>query len=162
VWLVYTGSGLNGGSLSKFIPGASAAAFTCKVTATTGSGLYNPRGLAIDGKNRMFVTSYTTNTSGATTGIIEFDPSVGTGCDTGGDAGTFFTTPTGNGINPTNSAGTQIIAASAARNETIDSAGALWTINGTSTAGFQPVIEIFGIATPVNPVLAAGKYGVAP
>ena len=165
VWLVYTGSGLNGGSLSKFVPGASAAAFTCKVTATTGSGLYNPRGLAIDGKNRMFVTSYTMNTSGAVAGIIEFDPAVGTACDAGGDPGTFFTTPTGNGINPTTiSAGTQtqIIAGSAARNETIDFAGALWTINGTSTAGFQPVVEILGIATPVNPVFAAGKYGVAP
>jgi hypothetical protein len=54
------------------------------------------------------------------------------------------------------------MAVSAARNETVDSSGALWTINGSSTAGFQPVVEILGIAAPVNPVLAAGKYGVAP
>jgi len=156
VWLVYTGSGSNGGSLSKFVPGASAAAFTCKVAVTTGAGLYNPRGLVIDGKNRMFVTSYTFPS------IVEFDPALGTACDTGGDPGTFFTTVVGNGYQPVNSAGTSIMAASAARNETIDSSGALWTINGTSTAGFQPVIEVLGIATPVNPVLAAGKYGVAP
>jgi len=153
VWLVYTGSNPNGGSISKFASGATLPTYTCKVTVTTGSGLYNPRGLVIDGNDRLFITSYTFP------GIIEFDPNLGTGCgDTNNDPGTFFTTAVGNALQPVNSAGTTIIAASGPRNETIDSSGALWTI---STAG-SPVIQILGIAMPVNPVLAAGKYGVAP
>ena len=154
LWVVYTGSGSNGGSISKYTAGAATPAYTCKVTVTTGNGLYNPRGIAIDGNNRIFVTSFTTP------GIVEFDPAIGTGCDAGGDVGTFFTTAVGNGINPSNSAGTGIMATSAARNETIDSSGALWTINGAS--GTVPVVQILGLAAPVNPVLAAGKYGVKP
>ncbi len=157
IWLVYTGTSPNGGSISKFTSGATLPAYTCKVTVTTGSGLYNPRGIVIDGANRLFMTSYTAG------GIVEFDPALGTGCgDANNDAGTFFTTAAGNGYQPVNSAGATIMATSAARNETIDSSGALWTINGTTATGFQPVVEILGIASPVNPVLAAGKYGVAP
>ena len=164
LWVVYTGSGVNGGALAKFTPGTPAAVLTCKITTSGALGLYNPRGLVIDGSNRMFVTSYTA-VSGTTIpgpGIIEFDPSIGTGCDASSDVGTFFTTAAGNAINPTTSAGGNAIAVSAARNETVDSSGALWTINGTSTAGYQPVVQILGIAAPVNPVLAAGKYGVKP
>jgi len=156
LWVVYTGSGSNGGSLLEYASGATTPTLTCKPTVTTGTGLYNPRGIAIDGNNRMFVTSYTAAT------IIEFDPSIGTGCDATSDVGTFFTTSIGSGIDPVNSAGTGIIEASAARNITIDSSGAFWTINGNSTAGYQPVVQILGIAAPVNPVLAAGKYGVKP
>jgi sugar lactone lactonase YvrE len=156
LWVVYTGSGSNGGSLVEYASGATTPTVTCKVTVTTGAGLYNPRGIVIDGNNRFFITSYTTP------GIVAFDPAIGTACDATGDPGTFFTTSVGNGINPSNNAGTGIMAVSAARNETVDSSGALWTINGTSTAGYQPVVEILGIAAPTNPVLAAGKYGVKP
>jgi sugar lactone lactonase YvrE len=154
LWVVYTGSGSNGGSLSKYVPASVTPAYTCKVTVTTGAGMYNPRGIAIDGNGRIFVTSYTVP------GIVEFDPSLGTACDVASDPGTFFTTSIGNGINPANSAGTGIVATSGARSETIDSSGALWA--GNSVASTIPVVQILGIAAPVNPVLAAGKYGVKP
>jgi hypothetical protein len=164
VWMVYTASGASNGSISKFAEGATAATYTCKVTTSGAQGLYGPRGLAVDGNNRLFIGDYGATTNATTmlgAGIMEFDPSLGTGCgDAGNDAGTFFTTAAGNPINPSSATGGASIQPSSARNITIDHAGSLWVVNASSYP--YAVVQVFGIAGPTDPVLADGKYGVRP
>jgi len=89
---------------------------------------------------------------------VEYDPNLVNGNPVG-----YLVNASGNGFNPTatSTAASGIIAVSTPRNITIDQAGATWVSNG-GAAGIPAAIQVFGIAAPVNPVLAAGKYGVRP
>jgi hypothetical protein len=153
-WITNTVSGTNASSLYKVAHGnPSGTPIAYSPTVTSGLGLDGSRSIIIDGSNRIFVNSYTAGT------IVEFDPSIGT---TGGNTGSFLLTAVGNGFAPYNAAGVSnsALVKSGARTMAIDSAGALWTVNGTSTS--IPVVQILGIAAPTIPVLAQGKYGVKP
>jgi hypothetical protein len=174
-WIAGTGSGANGSHLflsPHGTPSILQATYQPTVTAGTGlvcgilhgCGLYNPRSLMVDGNNRIFISSFSAGM------IVEFDPSVGT---TGGNPGTFYLTAEGNGFNPSNNQTNYIaptasttpsglISTSAPRTLAIDAAGALWTVNASSTGPPAPVVQILGVAAPTVPVLAQGKYGVKP
>jgi hypothetical protein len=159
-WITGTGSGVNGSHLFMVAhgnPSGTPTSYSPTVTAGTGSvcgplqgcGLYNSRSVMIDGNNRLFISSYSAGM------IVEFDPLLGTG--------TFLLTAEGNGFNPSSdTGGIGFIATDAARTVAIDAAGALWTINGTSTNTPAPVVQVLGIAAPTVAVLAQGKYGVRP
>ena len=153
-WITNTISGTNASSLYKAAHGnPSGTPIAYSPTVTSGLGLDGSRSIVIDGNNRIFVNSYTAGT------IVEFDPSIGT---TGGNTGTFLLNAVGDGFAPYNAAGVSnsALVKSGDRTMTIDSAGALWTVNGTSSS--IPVVQILGIAAPTVPVLAQGKYGVKP
>jgi len=163
-WITGSGSGVNGSHLFMAAhgnPSGTPISYSAAVTAGSGTvcgplhgcGLYNSRSVMIDGNNRLFISSYAAGM------IVEFDPSIGT---TGGHTGSFLLTSEGNGFNPSSStAGTGFISANAARTIAIDAAGALWTINGSSTAP-APVVQVLGIAAPTESILAKAKYGVRP
>ncbi|MEI9981180.1 MAG: hypothetical protein WDN23_19680 [Edaphobacter sp.] len=174
-WIAGTGSGANGSHLFMSphgTPSVLQATYQPTVTAGTGTvcgplhgcGLYNPRSLMVDGNNHIFISSFSAGM------IVEFDPSIGT---TGGNPGTFYLTAEGNGFNPANnqtnsinpvasSTPSGLISTSAPRTLAIDAAGALWTVNATSTGSPAPVVQILGVAAPTVPVLAKGNYGVRP
>jgi hypothetical protein len=174
-WIAGTGSVANGSHLFLSPHGTpSILQATYQPTVTTGTGtvcgplhgcgLYNPRSLMVDGNNRIFISSFSAGM------IVEFDPSVGT---TGGNPGTFYLTAEGNGFNPSNNQTNSLtpaasttpsglISTSAPRTLAIDAAGALWTVNASSTGTPAPVVQILGVAAPTVPVLAQGKYGVKP
>ena len=153
-WITNTVSGTNASSIYKVAHGnPSGTPIAYSPTVTSGLGLDGSRSIIIDGNNRIFVNSYTAGT------IVEFDPSIGT---TGGNTGSFLLTAAGNGFAPYNAAGisNSALVKNGDRTMAIDSAGALWTVNGTSSS--IPVVQILGIAAPTVPVLAQGKYGVKP
>ncbi len=155
-WAIGQPSGANKGIIYKVDTSNTVTAITGPTSPAATVGLYGPRGLAIDGSGRLFVTSFTT-----TAAVVEFDPAIYA-------AGTGSTTPSGylvnaagNGFNPINSSASTTITVSSPRNITIDQSGALWVSNGSSsTTG--PAVQILGIAAPTNPVLAAGAYGTKP
>ena len=153
-WITNTVSGTNASSIYKVAHGnPSGTPIAYSPTVTSGLGLDGSRSIIIDGNNRIFVNSYTAGT------IVEFDPSIGT---TGGNTGSFLLTAAGNGFAPYNAAGinNSALVKNGDRTIAIDSAGALWTVNGASSS--IPVVQILGIAAPTVPVLAQGKYGVKP
>ena len=149
-WITNTVAGGNNSSLYKVTHGnPSGTPVAYNATVSTGLGLDGLQSIAIDGNNRLFLNSASANT------LVEFDPAIGT---TGGNAGTFLLTATGNGFNPSsNTPGTGIIHSN--RTTTIDASGALWMVN---TAGSQPIVQILGVAAPTLAVLAQGTYGVKP
>jgi hypothetical protein len=153
-WITNTITGTNASSLYMVAHGnPSGTPIVYTPTVTTGLGLDGSRSIMIDGNNRIFVNSYTAGT------IVEFDPAIGT---TGGNPGSFLLTAAGSGFAPYNAAGVSnsALVKSGDRTMAIDAAGALWTVNGTSTS--IPVVQILGVAAPTVSVLAQGKYGVRP
>jgi hypothetical protein len=160
IWITGPGTGVNGSQLFMITHGNPAgvpASYSPTVTSPGtpcgplhGCGLYNARSVMIDGSNRLFVSSYGAGM------IVEFDPSLA--------SGTFLLTAAGNGFNPSsNTSGTGIISVDGARTIAIDAAGALWTINGVTTAPpTAPVVQVLGIAAPTVSVLAQAKYGAKP
>jgi hypothetical protein len=152
-WVVYQGSGADKGVLYKY-SSTSPSSTPTSVAGPSGAsaGLYNPRGLAIDGIGRLFVISFSTPAA-----VVEYDPSL-----------TTSSTPTGyllnsasNGFAPVDNTGTTILVGSGPRNATIDATGSLWLSNGT--AANQPgAVQIFGIAAPATNPLSKGVYSKRP
>jgi len=151
VWITGTKTGANASSLfmvSHLNPTGTPTTINATVP-TGGLGLDGSRSIMIDGLGRIFVNSFTAGT------IVEYNPNLGSG-------GTFFLTAAGNGFAPFNAGGVtnSALVKSGDRTMAIDAAGALWTVNATSTS--IPVVQILGIAAPTVPVLSLGMYGVEP
>jgi hypothetical protein len=123
--------------------------------STTGAlGLTKPACVAIDGIGRLFlgIQGSTKASNVQNGGIAEFDQV----------SSSFLMTKSGSiyaPYQPVDSTGTGILAEAGPLNITIDSAGAIWTINAGATS-YRPVVQMLGPGAPTVAPLAAGKYGI--
>ena len=109
-----------------------------------------PFNVAIDGAGNVFTTN-----SGAST-IAEYSPTFNSG------AGTFLSPNAGFAPSSTYSATAGTVSGgpiAGGRSLAVDKSGALWVLS-PSAAG--TLVQILGVAAPVNPVLSTGGYGVQP
>lgn len=136
-------------------------------TSAANGGLSTPAYLAIDGNNNLFVAntlSYPVAGSSPVTfttpsAVVEYSPGFNT------SAGSFLSPNVGFSPGATYTNG--VLSGSplyAAAYVAVDRSGALWVLSGgTGTApSLANLVQILGVAAPVNPVLANGKYGVKP
>lgn len=143
LWVPSTGTTANSGQLCLYTQLSTVACH--KVPNVPGqNGLYKPVAVAVDGIGRVFTAS-----NGNVGAIVEYDTSLG-----------FLTTSAGNGYAPVDSSGAAVLAANALNNMTIDSAGAIWIANSTSSS--SPVVQLLGPAAPAVAPPSQGKYAVRP
>jgi hypothetical protein len=139
----YSGAG-SGATATATLSGSGVGSIS---VGAGGTGYVNPPGVTITGGGGSGATATATVSGGAVTGF------------TVTNAGTGYTTA------PTVTVGTlygsllyepSYVA--------VDRSGAIWSLssgsNGSTSLG--NLVQILGVATPVNPVLAAGQYGVKP
>lgn len=176
-WIVVAGgAAVTGSKATGAIP---AALYPVSATGTVGTALTNT-GLTlaahdvIDGNNNVFVANVGPSTSGGAGdvtnagAVVEYSPGFNS------NAGGFLSGTLGFNPGATNSAGS-LTGGSIYQPSyvAVDRAGALWMLSsgsGTakSTSGTvtdlqtSNLVQILGVAAPVNPVLAAGQYGVKP
>lgn len=134
LWMVGTGNNGLGGSLCKFTTFSSNTCFTGPKVGSV-RGLTAPTGMITDGSGRFFIASNTIPAA-----VLEYDTSAG-----------FLATSTGYGFSPVDSNGASTLSSGNLNNLTIDTAGAIWVANSTSSA--SPVVQILGPGAPtIGPV----------
>ncbi len=159
---VTTGTTTTGAVSPGLFPISSAGTVGAQVSSALASsaangGLAAPGYVVIDGNNNLFVAN--TGASTTTSAVVEYSPSFNS------NAGSFLSpnvglspgaTYTGGAL----SGGTVYQASQLA----VDRSGALWVLSGGTGTGasLANLVQILGVAAPVNPVLANGKYGVKP
>ena len=158
LWLVGSGTTTdNTGSL--YMTASSSTSAPTQIAPpglTTGGtlGLTQPLSIAIDGIGRLFIGVGGSTLAGNTQngGIAEYDPTTPTWLMT--HAGANYVP-----YQPVDTTGTGVLAQGGPANITIDSAGAIWTINA-GAGGSYPVVQILGAAAPATASLAKGVYGI--
>ena len=126
-------------------------------TSAANGGLTTPGYVAIDGNNNLFVAN--TGASATTSSVVEYSPSFNS------NAGAFLSPNLGFSPGATYTGGALTGGTVyQAQNIVVDRSGALWILSGGTGTGasLANVVQILGVAAPLNPVLAAGKYGVKP
>jgi hypothetical protein len=125
-------------------------------TTVTGGGLSTPDTVVVDGANNLFVANGTG--SAAASSVVEYSPSFNA------NAGGFLSGTSGLSPGSINTSGA--LSGGALYEPSyiaIDRSGALWALSsGNGTTHPANLIQILGVAAPVNPVQAAGQYGVKP
>jgi hypothetical protein len=148
-WFVVSGGpATTGKSATATIPAALYPVSSAGTlgSAVTGGGMDAPTQVIVDGNNNLFVANG--STSATDSAIVEYSPALGAFLSASPG---FIPSSTGVLYEP------QYLE--------VDRAGALWIASsgsGSSTSKPANLIQILGVAAPVNPVQAAGQYGVKP
>ena len=146
-WFAVQGTAAQGGVIEKISsPGGSATLIASPVVSGK-TGLFRPKGVAIDAKGHLFLTENT----GAS--LVEYDTS----------SSNYFVS-NGNGfqpvsVNATGSTNTPVLTAPGLFNLTVDPSGAVWLSNLGTTA---PVVQILGLAAPTRTPLANNASSFLP